>query len=144
MLAHPRVNSSGLRYVYALFERVTYLDRNVGRKKYAAYLGRDRKPWPRRTLPCWLYGRLYRARNPLLHGNSVSPKTLQPSDLKVSLFWLSPSLYRHALTGALDLSFKKKLPKDATAEQIGNHASAQIDFNDYQMIAERALLRARK
>jgi hypothetical protein len=97
-----------------------------------------------RTLPCWLYGRLYRARNAFLHGNPVSPKTLHSGDLEHSLFWLAPSLYRLALTGALNLRFKKKLPKGATAEQIGNHASARMDFNDYQMIAERALLRARK
>jgi hypothetical protein len=144
ILAHPRVDSSGLKYVYALFDRVTYLDRKVRRKKYAAYMARAKKPWPRRTLPCWLYGRLYRGRNAFLHGNPVGPKTLQPGDLKVSLFWLAPCLFRLALTGALDLSFKKELPKGATAEQTGEFASARMDFDDYQMIAERALLRARK
>jgi hypothetical protein len=144
ILAHPRVDSSGLKYVYALFDRVTHLDRKVGHKKYAAYVGRAGTPWPRRTLPCWLYGRLYRARSAFLHGNPVTPKTLHSGDLKCSLFWLAPSSYRLALTGALDLRFKKKLPKGATVEQIATHASARMDFNDYQMIAERALRRARK
>ena len=60
ILAHPRTDSSGLRYVYPLLERVSYLDRNVKRHKYIAYMGRTKKPWPRRPLPCWLYGRLYR------------------------------------------------------------------------------------
>ncbi len=57
------------------------------------------------------------------------------------MFWLAPSLYRPALT---DLAFAKKLPKGATSEQVGEFASARTDFYDYQMIAERALLRARK
>jgi hypothetical protein len=144
ILAHPRVESSGLRYVYSLFERVSCRDRKVRRRNYAAYMGRAKKPWPRRTVPCWLYGRLYRGRNAFLHGNPVGPKTLQPGDLKVSLFWLAPSLYRLALTGALNLCFRDKLPKGATAKQIGEFASARMDFYDYQMIAERALLRARK
>jgi hypothetical protein len=51
---------------------------------------------------------------------------------------------RLALTGALSLTFKGKLPKGATAEQVGDFTSARMDFDDYQMIAERALLRARK
>jgi len=144
ILAHPRVDSSGLSYVYALFERVAYLDRKVRRKKYVAYMSRGKKPWPRRALPCWLYGRLYQGRNAFLHGNPVSPKTLHPSDLKHSLFWLAPSLYRLAITGALNLSFPKKLQKGAAEKQIGKFVSARMDFNDYQMIAERALLRARK
>jgi hypothetical protein len=136
--------SAATRRAYPLLERVSYLDRNVRRCKYVAYMGRTKKPWPRRPLPCWLYGRLYRGRNAFLHGNPVSPKTLQPSDLKVSLFWLAPSLYRLALTGALDLSFSLKLSKRPTNEQIGKFGAARVKFNEYQMIAERALLRARK
>jgi hypothetical protein len=144
ILAHPRTDSSGPRYVYPLLERVSYLDRNIRRRKYVAYMGRTKKPWPRRPLPCWLYGRLYRGRNAFLHGNPASPKTLQPSDLKVSLFWLAPSLYRLALTGALDLSFAREWPKGSTEEQIGKFVAERMEFNEYQMIAERALLRARK
>jgi hypothetical protein len=144
ILAHPRTESSGLRFVYPLFERVRYLDRKIRQKKYIAYMGRTKKPWPRRPLPCWFYGRLYRGRNAFLHGNPVSPKTLQPGDLKVSLFWLAPVLYRLALTGALNLTFKRKLPKGATAQQIADFTNARMDFQDYQHIAERALLRARK
>jgi hypothetical protein len=53
-------------------------------------------------------------------------------------------MYRLALTGALDLSFPRKWPKGATEEQIGKFVAARMDFNEYQMIAERALLRARK
>jgi hypothetical protein len=144
ILAHPRTDSSGLRYVYSLLERVVYLDRKVRRRTYVAYLGRAKKPWPRRGLPCWLYGRLYRGRNAFLHGNPVSAKTLQPGDLKVSLFWLAPTLYRLALTGALGLSFPRTWPEGASDEQIGQFVAARMDFNEYQMVAERALLRARK
>jgi hypothetical protein len=127
-----------------MLEKVSYLDRNVRRRKYVAYMGRTKKPWPRRPLACWLYGRLYRGRNAFLHGNPVSPKTLQPSDMKASLFWLAPSLYRLALTGALDLSFPAKLPKGATEVKIGKFVAERMEFNRAQMTAERALLRARK
>jgi hypothetical protein len=144
VLAHPRTYSSGLRYVYPLLERVSYLDRKVRRRKYVAYAGSAKKPWPHRPLPCWLYGRLYRGRNAFLHGNPVSPKTLQPRDLKVSLFWLAPSLYRLALTGALNLAFPKQLPKGGTEEQIGKLLAERMEFNEPQRIAERALLRARR
>jgi hypothetical protein len=143
ILAHPRTDRSGLRYVYPFFEQVVYLDRKVRWKKYSAYMG-TKKPWPRRPLPCWLYGRLYRGRNAFLHGNPVSPKTLQPGDMKVSLFWLAPPLYRLALTGALNLSFPRKLPKGADANRLAEFANARMDFNDYQHLAERALLRTRK
>ncbi|MGH6841014.1 MAG: hypothetical protein ACREDV_02830, partial [Methylocella sp.] len=66
ILAHPRKGNSGLRSVYPLFERVSYLDRNVGQCRYAAYMI-GKKPWPRRPLPCWLYGKLYQARCDFLH-----------------------------------------------------------------------------
>jgi hypothetical protein len=60
------------------------------------------------------------------------------------LFWLAPTLCRLALAGALNLSFPRKAPKGATDEQIGEFVAARMDFNEYQMLAERALLRTRK
>jgi hypothetical protein len=144
ILAHPRMSNSGLRHVYPLLERVSYLDRNVGRKRYIAYMGGQKRPWPRRSLSCWLYGKLYQARCDFLHGNPIGTKPLNPSGSKVSLFWLAPSLYRLAVTGFLRLSTMPTLPKGASSQAIARHMKARSWFIDYQGITERALLRARK
>jgi hypothetical protein len=122
ILAHPRNENSGLRRVYPLFERVSYLDRNVGQRRYAAFMNQDRNknPWPRRPLPCWLYGKLYQARCDFLHGNPLGAKPLYPRGSKVNLFWLAPSLYRLALTGFLGLWDVKRIRKGATTKAIGD------------------------
>ena len=143
ILAHPRIGKSDLFRVYGILEKVSYLDGNVGRFSYAANNG-GRKPVPRRPLPCWLYGELYRARNKFLHGNPIGSNVLKPKKIKVSLFWLAPSLYRLALSGALGLKFRRKISKSASAEWLGGYASAQMTFDDPQALAERALLRAIK
>jgi hypothetical protein len=44
----------------------------------------------------------------------------------------------------LDVSFPRKWPNGSNDEQIGKFVAERMDFNEYQMIAERALLRARK
>jgi hypothetical protein len=106
ILAHPpKKGKSGLHTVYPLFERVAYLNPRLSRKKSSAYMNRA-KPWPRRPLACWLYGKLYKARCDFLHGNPVSAKTLNPSALNTSIFWFAPSLYRLALTGFINLKVK--------------------------------------
>jgi hypothetical protein len=68
----------------------------------------------RYPLPCWVYGKLYQARNHFLHGNPIPKNALSPKGTKNGLFWLAPSLYRFALTGFLSLSIdpsvRKKLP----------------------------------
>jgi hypothetical protein len=130
ILAHPRTSKSGLSSVYPLFENATHLDPKVGRRKYLAYMGRSKKPCPRRPLPCWLYGKLYQARCDFLHGNPVRPKTLHPSDLNDSLFWLAPCLYRLALAGFLNLP--------------PNRPDSYISYIDPQRTIERAILQTRR
>lgn len=144
ILAHPRTADSGLRSVYPLFERVSYRDRNVGRCRYCAYMGRSNQRSARRPLPCWLYGRLYQARCKFLHGSPVQASLLHPKNSKASLFWLAASLYRLALTGFLDLSFKRRVPGLNEPERPGEHIAADMEFYTFQEIAERALLRGRK
>jgi hypothetical protein len=125
ILAHPRTSGSGLRAVYPLFEKVSYRNSAVGHRRYAAYMNQQ-KPWPRRSLPCWLYGKLYLARCAFLHGNPV-----QITLLNHRVFWLAPSLYRLALTGFLNL------PANDTATA----GYAEYKINQVQPIVERALLR---
>ena len=152
ILSHPRVEKATLLTVYDLLERLAYSELNVGRRKYSAYaperLKKEMKKKGlklRHPLPCWIYGKLYQARNHFLHGNSIPKKALSPKGTKNGLFWLAPSLYRLALTGFLDLSVRKKLPyrfSDAACsdpEIIKLHRA-----RDSQNISERALLRILK
>ena len=143
ILAHPRIGKSGVRKVYDLLQAVRYLDRNVGRNKFAARI-RGKPSWPRRPLSCWLYGELYQARNDFLHGNPLRGKPLYPKDSKVSLFWLAPSLYRLALTGFLQISGGVELPDPADANFAAKYVAARLALQDYQGVIERALLRARR
>lgn len=147
ILAHSRTKKSNPRCVYPLLERICYLEPRVGQRKYAAYQNWDlkKKPWPRRPLPCWLYGKLYQARCDFLHGNRLGPKPLNPRGLKVDLVSLAPLLYRLALIGFLRLPTLPKLRKSASgAEAISEYLSARALLQDYQGSTERALLKSRK
>jgi hypothetical protein len=144
ILAHPRTANSGLKSVYPLFECISFRNRHVGRRCYTAYMGWSKKPWPRRSLPCWLYGKLYQARCAFLHGSPVCTSLLSPARSKVGLFWLAPSLYRLALTGFVDLSFKKRIPNLKNPQKLGEYIADEMQFTRYQAIIERALLRARR
>jgi hypothetical protein len=153
IVSHPRVKKAGLFTVYPLLERVTYCDRKVGRRRYAAYIPewnkRNNKKQqvkePRRSLPCWIYGKLYQARNDFLHGNRVSVKALSPKGTQNGLFWLAPSLYRLALTGFLKLSVDHNLPYWLSDSYKSNPLlRKKRDAYDRQSMIERALLRIRK
>ncbi len=121
ILAHPRTAKSGLRSVYPLLEGIRYHDRRVGSRRFAAYMGRDK----RRPLPCWLYGKLYQARCAFLHGSPVRASLLMPPKSEQGLFWLAPSLYRLALAGFLRLPFKKKLPQPKNSSEQSDYMSQQ-------------------
>jgi hypothetical protein len=142
-LAHPRTANSGLRSVYPLFESVSYLDRNLGRCTYLAYMPNG-KPRQRRPLPCWLYGELYQARCDFLHGNPIGPKALYPGGPGVSLFWLAPCLYQLALSAFMGLSHTRSTPKHNSPRKLAEAIRRQLRVTQYQRAIERALLRAQK
>jgi hypothetical protein len=157
ILSHPRVEKANLLTVYRLFEGVHYCDRSVGRRQYAAYVpdwvkARRRKEAlkpARYPLPCWIYGKLYQARNHFLHGNPIPKNALSPKGTKDGLFWLAPSLYRLALTGFLDLSIdpaiRKKLPYRLSDAAFANPQFRTLyRAQDFQSMSERALLRILK
>jgi hypothetical protein len=141
ILAHPGKGKTGLSSVYSLLDKVSYQDRNVAARRYAAY---HATPHSRRSLPCWLYGELYQARNDFLHGNPIGARALYPGNPNVSLFWLAPSLYRLALTGFLKMSVPNKPPKCGDAHARSEYMDYFITQGHTQGIIERALLRARK
>jgi hypothetical protein len=157
ILSHPRVQWATLFTVYELFERLDYYDRSVGRRQYAAYVPEREKTKRknaglkpvRQPLPCWIYGKLYQARNHFLHGNRIPKRALNPRGTKNGLFWLAPSLYRLALTGFLDpsvdLFIRRKLPyrfSDAARADPGVYQLYRAQ--DFQEMSERAILRILK
>ncbi|MEJ0077506.1 MAG: hypothetical protein WDO17_19125 [Alphaproteobacteria bacterium] len=143
MLTHPRKGNSGLQTVYALLERVFVDDKNLKKQRYVAYMGRAKKPWPRRILPCWLYGRLYILRNKYLHGNPISKNLLDLKGSEHGLFWMAAPLYRFALYAFLRMRFRRKMPPPSKPKAFGRYIADRMTYRDSQDLVERALLRAR-
>ena len=153
ILSHPRIAKADLFTVYPLFENISYCDAKVEQRRYAAYVPKWKKDQnkkrktkePRRPLPCWIYGKLFQARNHVLHGNRVTIKTLNPTGTKDGLFWLAASLYRLGLSGFLNLVVDKKLPYFLSHAYDKNvPLQKKRKMYDRQHMVERALLRIRK
>ena len=142
ILTHPRKGKAGLGSVYACMNAISHIDGKVKQRRYSAYIN-HKKPWPRRTLACYLYGKLYRARCNFLHGEPIGTRPLNPAGSQVSLFWLAPCLYRLALTAFLGVSHKGTIPKGHNPKKLGEYIASQLRFERYQETIERALLRAR-
>jgi len=142
MLTHPRKGGAGLHTVYPLLARVRPNNKDLQKAKYIAHMGRAKKPWPRRTLPCWLYGRLYQARNKYIHGNPITQKILMLKGAQHGLFWLAAPLYRFALIAFLNLGRHRQQPTNP--KMYKRHAEEWFKYNYNNSIIERALLRARK
>jgi len=143
ILTHPRRGKAGLGSVYACLGSLAHQDRKVKQRRFSAYMNRN-KPWPRRTLPCWLYGKLYRVRCTFLHGEPIGARPFNLGASKVSLFWLAPCLYRLLLTAYLGLSFNRKVPNDGDPKKLDEYTTSKMHFERYQETIERALLRARQ
>jgi hypothetical protein len=138
MLTHPRRGGAGLATVYPLLSAVKCSNKDLLKKKYIAHMGRAKKPWPRRTFPCWLYGRLYQARNKYIHGNPITTNLLELNGAKHGLFWLSAPLYRFALIAFLNLGRHREPPTDP--RRYKRHVQGWFKYNYANSIIERALL----
>jgi hypothetical protein len=144
ILARPKDRPSDKWRVFALLEKVRYLDRNVRRKRYLVQIGRNKSG--RRALALWLYERLYDARNAFLHGNPLARNALTPaSGARESLFILAAPLYRLALTGFLDMPLQSAADSSPGEDLIDTAvALLELRLSDTQGVVERAILRARK
>lgn len=144
ILAHPGPGKSvHLTTVYDLFESIKYQDKNIGKKRYMAWMPRLRQ-CTRGNLPRFVYGQLYEARNAFLHGNEVSHAILRPRNSRSLLFHLAPPLYRLALTSVLQIRRTDPIPPMSDAKAFGKYISDDLDYYEGQQIVERAISRARR
>lgn len=144
ILAHPgpgkRVH---LTTVYDLFDSIKYQDKNIGKKRYMAWMPLLKRQ-TRGNLPRFVYGQLYEARNAFLHGNSVSHAVLRPRNSKSLLFHLAPPLFRLALTSVLQIRRTDPIPPISDAKAFGKYIVDNMDYYQGQEMVERAILRARR
>ena len=108
ILAHPKIGKSNLPLVYSLLDRAPWHDKALRGRRYRAYMSaikEKQKFAPQRSLPCWLYGEIYHARNDFLHGNPIKINRLR---IKISgkacfntrryfIGWHSPRFYLWSL-----------------------------------------------
>jgi hypothetical protein len=89
-------------------------------------------------LPCWIYGELYKARNDFLHGNPVTAERLTVRPSQRSLYIYAAPLYRLALTGFLDLRFKRTIPSEDDTTALASYLTDRMDFRWPQSNIEAA------
>src|SRR5262245_823768 len=92
-----------------------------------------------RILACAIYSRIHTARNDYLHGNRVSDVQLVIEPSKRFLLDYAPVLYRMALTGFLDLRFKKTAPNPKDKKAYEDYQDRIFKFEKYQRDMESAL-----
>ena len=139
-LVHPGENSRAtLNEVYALLERVPWLDKRLGHRRFQT---RYRQTRTRRNLACWLYNRIYDCRNDFLHGNPVSHSKLIIRRSNRPLIYFAPPLYRLGLTVFLKLSDKATPPPMTDTDAFAKFFSDSLTFEQPQQDAERAIRRA--
>jgi hypothetical protein len=99
ILTHPKIGKSNVHAVYSLLEKAPWQDKKLRVRKYRAFVSSveaRQKNAPFRSLPCYLYGEIYHARNDFLHGNPIGKNRLRVKSSGRSLFQYTPMLYRMA------------------------------------------------
>lgn len=140
ILAHPGTGKKvHVTTVYDLFETVDFQDKNIGKRRYSAWMP-NLKRHTKGNLPRFVYGQLNEARNAFLHGNTVSPATLRAKGSPALLFHIAPPLYRLALTAMLPLKMTQKMPPASQLKAFGKYISDHLDYYDFQQLMERAVL----
>lgn len=142
ILAHPGTGKSGLTAVYDLLDQAPWHHHRCREKRYKAY-ARGNKPADRRSFGCWLYGKLYQARNDFLHGNPVRRQDLIIRGSQRTLFQYAAPLYRMALSGFLPLVFTERMPSVDDAEALGRYMATRMAFYDFQKTIEDGLITVR-
>jgi len=136
-LVHPGENGRAtLNEVYALLERVPWLDKRCGHRRF---MTRAHKKQTRRNIACWIYNHIYDCRNDFLHGNPVNNSNLIIRRSGRPLINFAPPLYRLGLTSFLELSINKLPPPMTDTEAFATFCSESLIFEEPQRDAENAI-----
>ena len=136
ILAHPgEGQQSGFLQVYDVLDKVDWDLSDCKEKIYDAHAFKPGQQ--KRNLPCWIYGKIYNARNHYLHGNPVGSDTLVVHPSKRHLFEYAPILYRMALAGFLGLNWTETEP--AQPKQLEDYRRRWFYYRHYQGDMEAAL-----
>jgi hypothetical protein len=129
-------DDSGLTDVYKNFGKNEW---HLTKCKEEIYESEGHKPGKAlRNLPCWIYGKIHKARNDFVHGNMVSTETLLIPGSERFLLPYAPVLYRMALTARLDLKWTEPVPDHTDKEAFERY----FDFRHFQGEMETALATA--
>jgi len=128
--------SSAFFNVYTNLKKVEYGLTAMHTQIYEAHGFKTAKT--KEILPCWIYGELYKARNDFLHGNPITGERLVVRPSQRSLFLYTAPLYRLALTGFLDLRFKRTVPSQDNATAFAAYVTDRMDFRSPQANIEAA------
>jgi len=123
--------------VYENLKKVEYGLTDLKTPTYGAHGFKQTRT--KESLPCWIFGELYKARNDFLHRNPIDGERLTVKPSRRSLFLYTGILYRLALTGFLDLRFKRPMPPSNDAEAFGAYISDSMDYRSPQGDIEAAL-----
>jgi hypothetical protein len=139
ILAHPgRGGQVGYKDIYRLLSDAEWITEKCKKRVHDAYAGKGRTA--ANTLPCWIYGELFRARNDFLHGNPVAfDRLLTPSGQ--TLYNFAAPLYRMALTGFLGIQPTGPSPPITNVSSFTRFHSWRHDTLRDQATMESALAR---
>ena len=147
ILAHPKIGRSNLHLVYSLLDSAPWQGKNLRRKRYRAFVTANRQKQnnaPLRSLPCWLYGEIYHARNDFLHGNPIRINRLRVKVSGRSLFQYAPLLYRMALSAFLPLKLSLTAPPASRAKAYGKYLAKYFAFYYEQRDIEQGITTVRE
>jgi hypothetical protein len=99
---------------------------------------------PQRSLPSWLYGEIYHARNDFPHGNPIKINRLRIKISGKSLFQYAPLLYRMALAAFLPLKFTLEAPEPARVKAYANYLGKYFAHFSEQRDIEQGIRTARQ
>lgn len=132
VLIHPGPEKKiGIFDVYRHFEAIKWTNKDCMSPTHPAYSAS--RPPQDRILACRIYGELFHARNDFAHGNPVDSSRLRLPSGRYLHYYAAP-LYRMALTGFLNLRYRK-----APHNEIDTAFPDSIDLWDPQTDIERAL-----
>jgi hypothetical protein len=147
ILAHPKIGRSNSQLVYSLIEKAPWRDKILRRKQYKAFVTANKqqqKKAPLRSLPCWLYGEIYHARNDFLHGNPIRIDRLELKMSGKGLFPYAPLLYRMALSAFFRLNLTLVAPPVTDTRAYGNYVADHMALFDEQREIEQAIRAVRQ